>query len=97
DNSVKYNKKNGKIKIKLVKKSSEAVLSIEDTGVGIPSNDLNKIFDRFYRVDKSRSRNLGGSGLGLSICKWITDLHKGGITVDSTPGKGSIFTISLPL
>ncbi|MEA1875629.1 MAG: ATP-binding protein, partial [Bacteroidota bacterium] len=56
DNSVKYNKKNGKIIIKLVKKSSEAVLSIEDTGVGIPSNDLNKIFDRFYRVDKSRSR-----------------------------------------
>ena len=72
------------------------VFTIKDTGTGIPTKDLNKIFDRFYRVDKSRSRNLGGSGLGLSICKWIVELHKGKIIVESKLDKGSIFIVKIP-
>ncbi len=97
DNAVKYTLEGGKVDIKLQRSDSEAILIISDNGIGIPADDLTKIFDRFYRVDKSRSRNLGGSGLGLSICKWVTDLHKGQILVDSELGKGTTFTVLLPL
>ena len=96
DNSIKYTQESGKVNIKLEEKDSAVVFTIKDTGTGIPTKDLNKIFDRFYRVDKSRSRNLGGSGLGLSICKWIADLHNGEIFVESELDKGSIFIVKIP-
>jgi signal transduction histidine kinase len=71
--------------------------TIERAGIGIAPEDLPRIFDRFWRADKARSREQSGAGLGLSIAKWIVDMHRGSITVQSQMGKGSIFTIQVPL
>jgi two-component system OmpR family sensor kinase len=97
DNAIKYTPENGTVEISLVREQRSAKIIIKDSGVGIPADDLTKIFDRFYRVDKARSRDLGGSGLGLSISKWIADIHGGTITVESELNAGSTFTVSLPL
>ncbi len=95
ENSIKYNKSGGSTFIHLQKDNDIISINIKDTGIGIPDEDIDRVFDRFYRVDKSRARKLGGSGLGLSICKWIVQLHKGNITVNSKEGFGSEFTIKL--
>ncbi len=97
DNAIKYTDNGGKIELKLESGASMLQLSIRDTGEGIPKEHIGKIFDRFYRVDKSRSRSLGGSGLGLAIAKCIVDEHKGFINVVSEVSKGTEFTISLPV
>lgn len=97
DNAVKYTEK-GKIEIFLKKETEDFVsITIEDTGIGIPEDHLTRIFERFYVVDKSRSRKLGGTGLGLSIVKHIALLHKGKVNVESTQGKGTTFTVILPI
>ncbi len=70
---------------------------VKDNGIGIPEESLNKIFDRFYRVDVSRSRETGGSGLGLPITKWIVNLHHGKLKVESVESQGSTFSINLPV
>jgi len=70
---------------------------VRDTGIGIPFAEQSQVFDRFYRVDKARSRSLGGTGLGLSIVSWIVEAHEGKVTLESTPEKGSQFTVELPL
>ncbi len=93
DNAVKYSKPMGSIDIILRSTSSGIEFIIKDSGIGIPSKDIGRIFDRFYRVDKSRSRKLGGSGLGLAICKWIVELHKGSIEVSSKENVGSEFIV----
>ncbi len=95
DNAVKYTDK-GEIEISLEKEDKYVVIGIKDTGIGIPDKDIDRIFERFYVVDKSRSRKLGGTGLGLSIVKHIVLLHNGKIDVESTPGKSTKFTIRLP-
>ena len=84
------------ITVKLVQKQDRVILSISDQGLGIPRKDLNKIFDRFYRVDKAISRAQGGTGLGLAIAKEIVEAHQGKIWAESSEGKGSTFYISLP-
>lgn len=97
DNSIKYTLPTGKITLTCHKENKEAILVIEDSGIGIPAADLPLIFDRFYRVDKARTRSAGGTGLGLTIVKFIVDLHGGQIDVQSIVNKGTIFTIKLPL
>jgi len=97
DNAIKYTGSGGRIELKLEAGTSAVQLSIKDTGEGIPREHIGRIFDRFYRVDKSRSRNYGGSGLGLAIAKRIVDEHKGNINVASEVGKGTEFTVVLPV
>jgi len=96
DNAFKYTSAPGKVTLSAEVKQGRAVVSIEDTGTGIASEDQSRIFERFYRVDKARSRELGGAGLGLAIAQWIVQLHKGSITVKSELGRGSIFRVELP-
>ncbi len=95
-NGIKYTKPKGELKISLQDEGESALLTLQDTGIGIPEKDLPFIFDRFYRVDKARSRDEGGSGLGLSICQHIAEAHKGKITVESKPGVGTRFKIRIP-
>lgn len=95
DNAIKYTPENGTVKISLEVKEKEVAVKIEDTGIGIPGKDLKRIFERFYRVDKTRSRDIGGSGLGLSIVKHILEAHSSQIKVESEPNKGSKFEFSL--
>ena len=95
-NGIKYTQPGGELKVSLLEESGFALLSIQDTGIGIPEKDLPFIFDRFYRVDKARSKDEGGSGLGLSICKHIAEAHKGKIGVESKPGLGTRFKIYIP-
>ena len=96
DNAIKYNRPEGTVKIHVQAEGSQIVVHVQDSGIGISPADRQHIFDRFYRVDKSRSRSQGGSGLGLAIVKKIAEEHGGTISVVSTPGKGSTFLLSLP-
>ena len=97
DNAIKYTPRGGEVHTGVSKSGKMAVLRIADTGEGIPPEDLPHIFDRFYRVDKARSRETGGTGLGLSIVKQIVLLHGGTIVPESTVGQGTTFTIQLPI
>lgn len=97
DNAVKYTKENGVISIKSNLKNSRAIIEITDTGIGIPKEDIPYIFDRYYRGDKARTRHLEGSGLGLSIAKWIVQTHSGKIRITSHEGEGTRVVISLPV
>ena len=97
DNAIKYTPEGGAVTVTMKADSRNAVFSVKDTGIGIPPEDAKHIFDRFYRVDKARSRATGGTGLGLSIVRQMVQLHRGQVTVDSTPGQGSTFTVTLPL
>ncbi len=94
-NSIKYTNQNGNIKIKLIEKNNKYIFIIKDNGIGIPNEDLPYIFERFYKVDKSRNRAVKGSGIGLSIVKSIINLHNGTINVKSVLGKGTTFIITL--
>jgi heavy metal sensor kinase len=96
DNAAKYTARGGSVKVGLARRDGWAVASVSDTGIGIGPQDLAHIFDRFWRADKARSREQGGAGLGLSIAKWIIDMHGGKISVQSEPGKGSVFEIRMP-
>ena len=97
ENAVRYTPADGKISVSLLEKESNAVVSISDTGIGIPPEHLPHIFERFYRVDKARARADGGIGLGLAIAKIIAESHKGKIDVESEVGKGTTFIISIPV
>lgn len=97
DNAIKYTPEGGRVTVEVYENSGNAVVKVSDTGIGIPAKDLPHIFDRFFRVDKARSRATGGTGLGLSIAHKIILLHGGNIRVVSEEGKGSIFYIELPL
>ncbi len=97
DNAIAHTGKGGKVTVKVLEKDKMVTVSVADTGEGVPSEDLPMIFERFYRVDKSRTRHTGGSGLGLTIAKRLVEAHGGKISVESRPGKGSIFTFTLPV
>ncbi|MEN9567877.1 MAG: hypothetical protein RLZZ69_3073 [Cyanobacteriota bacterium] len=96
-NASKYTPAGGKVELRLFERSRQAIIEIEDSGIGIPEADLPHIFERFYRVDSDRSRHTGGFGLGLAIAKQIIEAHGGEIFVSSQLGKGTIFTLQLPL
>ncbi len=97
DNALKYTGDNGRVEITLLKENKRAIIIVRDNGVGIAPEDADRIFDRFYRVDKARSRETGGTGLGLSIAHAAIEFHNGSIEVQSTLGEGSEFRIVLPL
>jgi two-component system phosphate regulon sensor histidine kinase PhoR len=96
DNAIKYNRPGGEVIVRLAPGDGEALLEVSDTGIGIPPEALPRIFERFYRVDKGRSREDGGTGLGLAIVKHVVQAHGGQIEVESRVGKGSTFRVRLP-
>ena len=97
ENGIKYNVPGGKLSVRLMRQGDNALLQVSDTGMGIPDDALSHIFERFYRVDKARSRATGGSGLGLAIVRTIVQRNRGEITVDTEVGKGTVFTVSFPV
>lgn len=97
DNAIKYSEPGGKVLVKEFIKDNQCIIWVKDTGIGIPQNHIGRLFERFYRVDKARSREKGGTGLGLAIVKHIVLALKGTVEVESEPGKGSIFKINIPI
>ena len=96
-NAVKYNNDGGEIWVQVKHWGADMILTVRDTGVGIPAESQSRIFERFYRVDKGRSRKQGGTGLGLSIVKHIVNFYHGSVKVESEVGKGSTFTVKLQI
>ena len=96
DNAVQYTPPGGRVEVTGGFEGSEIAIQVSDTGIGIPQASLPRIFERFYRVDKARSKETGGTGLGLSIVKHVAENHGGRVTVESAPGEGSTFTVYLP-
>jgi signal transduction histidine kinase len=96
DNAFKYTSAPGSVWLSLAPKGDSIVMTVQDTGVGIAEEEQSKIFERFYRVDKARSRRQGGSGLGLAIAQWIATQHRGSIAVESRSGEGATFRVELP-
>jgi two-component system phosphate regulon sensor histidine kinase PhoR len=97
DNAIKYTPEGGRVTVSAIERDSKDIqFSVEDNGIGIPKEDLSRIFERFYRVDKGRSKELGGTGLGLSIVKHLVQAHGGRVWVESQIGKGSTFYLTLP-
>jgi two-component system phosphate regulon sensor histidine kinase PhoR len=96
DNAVKYTPEGGRIRVGWFLEGDQVCLQVADSGIGIPEQDLPRIFERFYRVDKARSRELGGTGLGLSIVKHLAQAMHGSVGVTSQLGKGTTFTVRLP-
>jgi heavy metal sensor kinase len=97
DNAIKYTPEEGSVDVAVSAENGCVRLVVSDSGPGIPAESLPKIFDRFYRVDKARSRAPGGAGLGLSIARWTAESHGGSIAVESTPGRGARFSVTLPI
>jgi two-component system, OmpR family, phosphate regulon sensor histidine kinase PhoR len=96
ENAIRYTEK-GSVLVRLLKQGDRIVAAVKDTGIGIPKEHLSRVFERFYVVDKSRSRQQGGTGLGLAIAKHIVLLHGGSIDVESTLGAGTTMTVVLPI
>jgi len=96
-NAIKFTPSGGSITVRLKREDGTAILEVSDTGVGIPGDKLDRVFDRFYQVDGSSTRRYGGTGLGLALVKEIAISHGGQVSVESTVGKGSIFRVNLPL
>src|SRR5581483_11211458 len=97
ENAVRYTPPPGEIVVSVRRRAAHAELSVSDTGIGIAPEHQERVFDRFYRVDPARTRSLGGSGLGLAIVRQIAEAHGGWVRLESAPGKGSEFTVELPL
>jgi two-component system sensor histidine kinase SenX3 len=97
DNAVKYSERDGQVSLSAAVDGPTLVLTVADEGIGIPHRDLERIFERFYRVDHARSRDTGGTGLGLAIVRHVVRAHGGEVSVESVEGQGSTFRVTLPL
>ena len=97
ENALQYSEPGGRVHVRVASAPGEAIVAVSDTGIGIPEDDLPYVFERFFRSKASRRTNPGGSGLGLSIVRWIVEAHKGRVTAESVVGKGSTFTVRLPV
>jgi signal transduction histidine kinase len=97
DNSLKYSDAGARVDVSILRDHGKSSVEVKDTGRGVPREALPRIFDRFYRADKARSRELGGAGLGLAIAKWIAESHHGTIRIESEEGRGTTVTVELPL
>ena len=97
DNAIKFTPQSGRVQVGLEALDGCATIRMTDSGIGISESDQPYIFDRFWRADKVRSRGMGGAGLGLSIARWIVEQHHGSVEVQSKPGQGSTFIVSIPL
>jgi signal transduction histidine kinase len=95
DNAFKFTLRGGRVAVSLSAGETEALLEVRDTGIGMPDDVVPHVFERFYRADPARSSTARGTGLGLSLVKWIVDRHNGSIEIDSQPGRGSVFTVHL--
>ena len=95
DNSIKYGKQDGETVVSFINQNQKLSVEVSDNGIGIEKNYLPRLFERFFRVDKSRSRDIGGTGLGLAIVKHIIEAHQQTIAVESEPGKGTTFSFTL--
>jgi signal transduction histidine kinase len=96
DNAIKYSPEGGAVEIRLDSQNGECLIEVADEGLGIPSSELERIFEKFYRLDPQQTRGVGGSGLGLYICRELVARMNGRLEVDSEPGQGSRFTVALP-
>ena len=97
DNALRYTREGGRVEVDVARRDGSAVMAVTDTGIGIPAEALQHVFERFYRADDARTRDSGGAGLGLAIAQKLVDEHGGRIAAESTPGEGSTFTVTLPL
>jgi signal transduction histidine kinase len=97
DNAVKYSPPSSTVSLEADRRAGELAISVRDEGIGIPAEHLDRIFERFYRVDRSRSQESGGTGLGLAIVRHIALLHRGTVEVESRAGEGSVFRLRIPL
>src|SRR5262249_54851631 len=96
DNAIKFTTPGGNIRVDIEHSGGRALLSVADTGIGIPAEHLPHVFDRFYRVDPARGQEASGAGLGLAICRSIAEAHGGSIRLDSTPGRGTVAVFIMP-
>jgi signal transduction histidine kinase len=97
DNAVRYTGDGGSVDVSVRAEDDSVVVKVADTGIGIPQRELPRIFERFYRVDRARSRETGGTGLGLSIVRHVTENHGGEVSVESELGQGTVFEVRLPM
>ena len=96
ENAIKYTQTDGHVSVSIARDGSDAVVAVRDDGVGIDAADLPRVFERFYRADRARSRDPGGSGLGLSIAQWVAGEHGGSLALESRLGEGTMVTVRLP-
>jgi two-component system OmpR family sensor kinase len=96
ENAIKYTPPGGQVSVSITRDGSDSIVVVRDDGVGIDATDLPRVFERFYRADPARSRNPGGSGLGLSIAQWVASEHGGSLALDSRLGEGTTVTVRLP-
>ena len=96
DNAIKYSPEGGEVEVRLDSENGDCLIEVADEGLGIPSSEVGRIFEKFYRLDPQQTRGVGGSGLGLYICRELVERMNGRLEVDSEPGKGSRFTLALP-